>query len=220
MYSSARIICIVGIAISISVFTSAAVDLGRNLQVDDEVRVLKGKSVSHRDDEIRRLRKRKKKKKKVAKSSKSKSSKSKSSKKKKANDRSSRKHHKYGIVKKSNGAKTLLTSETASQARPDDGNLSKQDQGGRQSSDLLFEGKDEVEDLSCFTSAMYDELDADIAKISRGISNQKAKSHFLGGIVRLAAHGKCRFVAKPSQHNTFSSNGTARLHGLRSAQQC
>ena len=218
MYLSARLICIVGIVHSIKVFASST-DLSRNRQVDDEVRVLKGQSVSHRDDEIRRLRKKKKKKKKVAKSDE-----------KKTNDRPKRQqarpHHKYGIVERPNGTKRPLrpNGDSPDQARPDNGNRPNQDQArpndDRPSSSLLLGDKDAVEDLSCFTSGMYDELDADIAKIARGISNQKAKSHFLGGIVRLAAHGKCKFAVNLVNALKSQTIELQRLHGFRSAQQC
>ncbi|KAL7529151.1 hypothetical protein ACHAXR_004105 [Thalassiosira sp. AJA248-18] len=41
---------------------------------------------------------------------------------------------------------------------------------------------------SCFTVDTYDAIDNDIAKIKDNIRDDKDRSHFLGGIVRLAAH--------------------------------
>ncbi|KAL3804921.1 hypothetical protein HJC23_006693 [Cyclotella cryptica] len=41
---------------------------------------------------------------------------------------------------------------------------------------------------TCFTSSTYDEIDSDIALLKLTISNHIERSHFLGGIVRLAAH--------------------------------
>ena len=46
---------------------------------------------------------------------------------------------------------------------------------------------DEV-DPNCFTTTVYNSIDADIALLKSTISNSIARSHFLGGIVRLAAH--------------------------------
>lgn len=41
---------------------------------------------------------------------------------------------------------------------------------------------------SCFTIDDYDSIDRDIGKIKNNIRSDKDRSHFLGGIVRLAAH--------------------------------
>lgn len=41
---------------------------------------------------------------------------------------------------------------------------------------------------NCFTSTVYDSIDNDIALLKDTISNTIERSHFLGGIVRLAAH--------------------------------
>jgi hypothetical protein len=41
---------------------------------------------------------------------------------------------------------------------------------------------------SCFSSATYDAIDRDIARIKDGIRDDDARGHFLGGILRLAAH--------------------------------
>ncbi|KAL7518705.1 hypothetical protein ACHAWX_003515 [Stephanocyclus meneghinianus] len=41
---------------------------------------------------------------------------------------------------------------------------------------------------NCFTSSLYDEIDSDISLLKFTISNHIERSHFLGGIVRLAAH--------------------------------
>lgn len=43
-------------------------------------------------------------------------------------------------------------------------------------------------DCFTFTSQLYDEIDSDIALLSLTISDRLQRSHFLGGIVRLAAH--------------------------------
>ena len=43
-------------------------------------------------------------------------------------------------------------------------------------------------DESCFTVSTYDSIDNDIANIKSNIDNGKTRSHFLGGIVQLAAH--------------------------------
>ena len=45
-----------------------------------------------------------------------------------------------------------------------------------------------TEEEPCFPVDTYNSIDNDIAKIKNGISDSKARSHFLGGIVRLAAH--------------------------------
>jgi hypothetical protein len=39
-----------------------------------------------------------------------------------------------------------------------------------------------------FTAAMYDSIEEDIATLTRSIEDDEARTHFLGGIVRLAAH--------------------------------
>lgn len=41
---------------------------------------------------------------------------------------------------------------------------------------------------SCFSVEMYDSIDEDIAAIKNNIRSDQERSHFLGGIVRLAAH--------------------------------
>lgn len=41
---------------------------------------------------------------------------------------------------------------------------------------------------TCFTTSLYDSIDADIAELKLTITDNTARSHFLGGIVRLAAH--------------------------------
>ena len=41
---------------------------------------------------------------------------------------------------------------------------------------------------TCFTTSVYDSIDADIAELKLTITDNTARSHFLGGIVRLAAH--------------------------------
>ena len=40
----------------------------------------------------------------------------------------------------------------------------------------------------CFTASTYEAIDSDIATLQRHIADAKTRSHFLGGIVRLAAH--------------------------------
>ena len=40
----------------------------------------------------------------------------------------------------------------------------------------------------CITNSIYDEIDRDIELLKNGISDDKTKAHFLGGIVRLVAH--------------------------------
>ena len=40
----------------------------------------------------------------------------------------------------------------------------------------------------CFTTSTYDAIDGDIARLQNDIADDKERSHFLGGIVRLAAH--------------------------------
>jgi hypothetical protein len=40
----------------------------------------------------------------------------------------------------------------------------------------------------CFSKSTYDSIDSDIAKLKKFIQNDETRSHFLGGIVRLAAH--------------------------------
>ena len=46
----------------------------------------------------------------------------------------------------------------------------------------------------CITNSIYDEIDRDIELLKNGISDDEAKAHFLGGIVRLVAHD---FVSHP-----------------------
>ncbi|KAL7432080.1 hypothetical protein ACHAXH_003840 [Discostella pseudostelligera] len=41
---------------------------------------------------------------------------------------------------------------------------------------------------ACVTLSTYDAIDADIANLKNNIADAKSRSHFLGGIVRLAAH--------------------------------
>ena len=41
---------------------------------------------------------------------------------------------------------------------------------------------------ACVTLSTYDAIDADIAQLKNNIADAKSRSHFLGGIVRLAAH--------------------------------
>ena len=41
---------------------------------------------------------------------------------------------------------------------------------------------------TCFTTRVYDSINADIAGLKLSITDDETRSHFLGGIVRLAAH--------------------------------
>ena len=41
-------------------------------------------------------------------------------------------------------------------------------------------------EIYCFSEATYDAIDADILQIKNGIADPQQRSHFLGGIVRLA----------------------------------
>ena len=43
----------------------------------------------------------------------------------------------------------------------------------------------------CFSTSTYDGIDADIATLKESIPDSIERSHFLGGIVRLAAHDLC-----------------------------
>ena len=43
----------------------------------------------------------------------------------------------------------------------------------------------------CITNSVYDEIDRDIEQLKNGISDDKTKAHFLGGVVRQV---QCRVV--------------------------
>lgn len=58
----------------------------------------------------------------------------------------------------------------------------------------------------CFTNTTYDEIDDDIAKLSSFIRNDVVRSHFLGGIVRLAAHDFMDFDRR-DKSNPMGSDG-------------
>ena len=49
------------------------------------------------------------------------------------------------------------------------------------------EGK-KVRSSRCFTTAMYDAIDADIMRIQRSFTNVRLRGSFLGGLLRMAAH--------------------------------
>jgi len=57
----------------------------------------------------------------------------------------------------------------------------------------------------CFTKSTYEAIDNDIAKIKNDIGNAKTRSHFLGGIVRLAAHDFMDF--NPDKPNPMGPDG-------------
>eukprot|EP00804_Cyclotella_cryptica_P029090 CCRYP_005275-RB/>CCRYP_005275-RB protein AED:0.07 eAED:0.07 QI:278/0.6/0.83/1/0.6/0.5/6/445/730 len=57
-----------------------------------------------------------------------------------------------------------------------------------------------ISDLSpCFSKITYDSIDADISQLKLSISDNIARSHFLGGIVRLAAHDFMDFDRSSSE---------------------
>lgn len=58
----------------------------------------------------------------------------------------------------------------------------------------------------CFSVATYDEIDADVAKIKNSITSSIERSHFLGGIVRLAAHDFMDYDRR-STTNSYGSDG-------------
>jgi hypothetical protein len=51
-----------------------------------------------------------------------------------------------------------------------------------------------------FTVAMYDSIEEDIATLMRSIEDVEARTHFLGGIVRLAAHDFMDYNPSTSAH--------------------
>lgn len=56
-------------------------------------------------------------------------------------------------------------------------------------------------EIYCFSEATYDEIDADIEQIKNGIADAQERSHFLGGIVRLAVRDlpyRPRFSHRPN----------------------
>jgi hypothetical protein len=58
---------------------------------------------------------------------------------------------------------------------------------------------------SSFTVAMYDSIEEDIATLVRSIEDDEARTHFLGGIVRLAAHDFMDY--DPSNSESMGSDG-------------
>lgn len=58
----------------------------------------------------------------------------------------------------------------------------------------------------CFSISTYDAIDADIAKLKKTIKDGVTRSHFLGGIVRLAAHDFMDFN-KRDKANPMGSDG-------------
>ena len=60
---------------------------------------------------------------------------------------------------------------------------------------------------SCFSINTYKSLDNDIASIANGINDDKRRSHFLGGIVRLAAHDFMDYNLHASNKNRMGSDG-------------
>jgi hypothetical protein len=56
-----------------------------------------------------------------------------------------------------------------------------------------------------FTVAMYDSIEEDIATLTRSIEDEESRTHFLGGIVRLAAHDFMDF--DPSRFAPMGSDG-------------
>jgi hypothetical protein len=60
---------------------------------------------------------------------------------------------------------------------------------------------------SCFSIDTYKSIDNDIAKIKNTIQDDKKRSHFLGGIVRLAAHDFMDYNQHASQNNRMGADG-------------
>lgn len=60
---------------------------------------------------------------------------------------------------------------------------------------------------SCFSINTYKSLDNDIASIANGINDDKRRSHFLGGIVRLAAHDFMDYNLHASNKNRMGPDG-------------
>jgi hypothetical protein len=58
----------------------------------------------------------------------------------------------------------------------------------------------------CFSNSTYDSIDNDIAKLKKAIKDGVTRSHFLGGIVRLAAHDFMDFD-KRDRSNPMGSDG-------------
>src|SRR5210317_1845710 len=61
------------------------------------------------------------------------------------------------------------------------------------------EGRNIISPGGCFTTTMYDDIDADVMKIQNGITDPRARGGFLGGILRMAAHDAMDF--DPSLQN-------------------
>lgn len=57
----------------------------------------------------------------------------------------------------------------------------------------------------CFTTATYDEIDADIMKIQNGITDLRQRGGFLGGLLRLAAHDAMDY--NPSSSKPMGADG-------------
>ena len=62
-----------------------------------------------------------------------------------------------------------------------------------------------IQSPSCFSVEIYDDIDRDIGRIKSSIRNDEDRSHFLGGIVRLAAHDFMDF--NPRTNPQFGPDG-------------
>jgi len=59
----------------------------------------------------------------------------------------------------------------------------------------------------CVSHDMYDSIDSDIAAIKDGIANSKKRIHFLGGIIRLAAHDFMDYDRRANSRDRMGPDG-------------
>lgn len=67
------------------------------------------------------------------------------------------------------------------------------------------EGRNIISPGGCFTTTMYDDIDADVLKIQNSITDLRARGGFLGGILRMAAHDAMDY--DPSLPNPMGPDG-------------
>jgi hypothetical protein len=74
----------------------------------------------------------------------------------------------------------------------------------RPNQEVASEGRN-ISPGGCFTTTMYDDIDADILKIQNSITDLRDRGGFLGGILRMAAHDAMDF--DPSLSNPMGPDG-------------
>lgn len=70
--------------------------------------------------------------------------------------------------------------------------------------DIINNRKQRMLQEECLTSATYDAIDEDVADIAATFPDNESRSHFLGGIVRLAAHD---FLDFNTNDSTYGPDG-------------